>query len=446
MKISNFLFDSKLAQSGQFQINRVCGFRPAQLLIILIILISVVLILTTSMFTRLAAFIKFGDRSAINDQATTLADGGVDYVIYKLNSTGGAYSGNPTLDIYDGSVVFGQIQIALTGSGNSRTVTSTGCVPNCSSPRTKRTVKTQVTITTTDYNFPYAVHGTQTGSTNTAITLGSVTGNVYSNSKISCSAGSVTGAVAYVNTSIPPTPACGNPTTQTSTTVPADIKILNELQLWKNAAQASPQVIPPGCSFNCILSNSGTSYTTYQIGPAYIPGNLELGDYTRLALTGPVYIGGYLKITAASSFPEININSSLGACGTVIVVGGQVNLGDSISFVKGTSFTTPKGYPLIITESTNSFVANPAIKLISGSIGPTTSSYLEAIFYAPYGLITNGSLAPIIYGAVVGNKVSLSPGSTTYGSNGGQTNLQPAKFCGLGNVWTVQRGSYKISK
>jgi len=430
-----------LSDYPTIQLSNWRRMRQAQIFIILLILMFVVLILSTSLFSRLGIFIRSGDQSVINDQATILADGGVDWAIRQLNILS-SYAGttNPPLPLAN----YGEIEVTVdTGSPTLKNVTSTGYIPSKANQRAKRTVKTQVTVTTANYTFPYAVHGTQTGSTNTAVTLGGVTGNVHSKSKISCLAGSVIGAVTYVE--LPSPPACGTISTlqQTSPVIDPDPKILQDLTAWKNAAKPpNPQVLPPGCSTNCILSNSGN--TTYSIGPAYIPGNLELGNFTNLALTGPVYIGGYLKNTAFNSFPSIGINPSLGACGTVIVVGGQVNLGDSIGYVKGTSGTTPKGYPLIISETSTS----PAIKLISGdTTGLGDYSYLEAIFYAPYGLITKGSLNPSIYGAVVGNTVTFSSGSVTYRSySGSQTDLNPAKFCGLGNVWQVVRGTYKISK
>ena len=439
MKISNFFFDPKLAQSEQFQIsnNRVYGFRAGQFLIILLILISVVLILTTSMFTRLATFIKFGDRSAINDQATVLADGGVDYVIAKLNETSGSYSGNPTLTIEKDSIVFGQIEIAFTGSDSQpRMVTSTGYIPSKANPRAKRTVTVTVKRPDLQVSFPYALHGLDTGVT--AITVNSVfnavTGNVHSNTTISCAGTSpqINGTRNYVTSA--PSINCGTPVNQTSQ---QSAPILNigdgTTPGWKKAAaDGGIMDCPAGCTWNGMAS--------YPLGPKKITGNVTVGPGTYVYVTGPVWITGNLTVSGGiPSAASLSLDNSLASCGgTVIAVDGNITLtGNSTITASG----SPKKY-LILAQTTQ--VAGNGIS-VNGTSFPTQ---YEAIFYSAN---TNGQALSdisfsganlLILGTAVGKRVSVTSSARTRTG----VDLANAKFCGQSNTFEVQRGSYKISK
>src|SRR3990167_5536964 len=68
---------------------------PGQVMIIALVFLAVVLIIASSLFSRVADFIRFGSNSVQNEQAIELADAGIDYATQRLNDLAGAY---PDLD------------------------------------------------------------------------------------------------------------------------------------------------------------------------------------------------------------------------------------------------------------------------------------------------------------------------------------------------------------
>ena len=402
--------------------------KEGQIFVILLILLFVTTLLLLSMYSRIAQYIISSRGSLTADQTTALADAGVDTAINKINNPNNypGYTGETLI------LLTGQVQISISGTSSPKTVTSEGCIPNCTSPTAKRKVTAQVTITTTNYNFPYAVHGTQPGSTNTAVTLSSstVTGNVHSNSKVSCTSTTVNGIVEYLTGTTQP--SCG--TTKTpSITIDPDPKIAQDLAGWKTAAAANTQ----NCSGTYIINSSVT------IGPRKYTCNVQLEAGADVSLSGPIYIEGDFNVYNATA--NISINSSLGSCGTVIVVGGRINnINDfyiGLFRITGTTLQPVTSYPLIISEYSDA--SGNAILLKGGA--PIN---MEAIFYTPNKNFLTPGIAgaggtPLITGAVVGSTVTMNNTTITYG---GAASLQPAKFCGLNNVWTVVRGTYKISK
>ena len=387
--------------------------RSGQIFIIVLILLFVVTLLFVSLYSRLGIFIKSGWSTITNDQATGLADAGVDWAVRQLTATSGSFANGTTSLTNLGT---GVVDVTVAGSGTTRSVTSIAYVPSKTNTQAKRTATTQVTVKTTDYTFPYAVHGLQSSGTAVSLSGSTVTGDVHSNSAISCSSTTVTGNTEYFSGS---PPSCGTPQSSTNKLGP-----MTDIQNWRNAAAASTQ----SCSCSYTISSTVT------IGPKKYTCTLIIGDNANIALTGPIWITGDLIVNAPGTRPSLYIDPSLGSCGTVIVVEGKVNLGDSLINIYGTG-TSPIGYPLIVTETTLS----PAIKLTSSSSSGTS---LTGIFYASMGDITSG-VTPIVNGAVVGSTVALTGATVTYG---GTSNLQPAHFCGSSSSWIVKRGSYKISK
>src|SRR5437870_3429838 len=160
----------------KYQVSR------GQVLIIGIIFLAVVLIISASLFSRVADFLRFGSNSVIREQATHLADGGVDYVVWYLNENLG---NNPpaNAEITLGTVGTFKYTIQNKGSNtNVRTVTSTGYIPNAANPRAQRTVKVDIATDSQGVSFRYAV---QTGTGGVDMANSSIiNGNVYSNGSI----------------------------------------------------------------------------------------------------------------------------------------------------------------------------------------------------------------------------------------------------------------------
>src|SRR3989344_8425210 len=159
-----------------------------QVMIIALFFLAVVLIIASSLFSRVADFIRFGSNSVQNEQAIELADAGIDYATQRLNDLAGAYpnqlgEGTDTQILSTGEVV---IQVE-NKSQNLRTIKATGYIPNSTSPSAKRTVTTDVVIDTTGIAFNYAV---QNGDGGVLMSQSStINGTVYTNGSISKGAG-----------------------------------------------------------------------------------------------------------------------------------------------------------------------------------------------------------------------------------------------------------------
>src|SRR3989344_791806 len=102
-----------------------------QVMIIALVFLAVVLIIASSLFSRVADFIRFGSNSVEKEQATNLADAGLDYATQRLNDLAGAYpdadgEGTDTQTLSNGQVV---IQVT-SGGTNLKKITATGYIPN----------------------------------------------------------------------------------------------------------------------------------------------------------------------------------------------------------------------------------------------------------------------------------------------------------------------------
>src|SRR3972149_10977859 len=105
--------------------------RKGQVMIISLVFLAVVLIIASSLFTRVADFIRFGSNSVMKEQANDLAEAGVDYATQRLNDLAGAY---PDLDgegTDTQTLSIGQAVISVENETPSlKTITVTGYVPN----------------------------------------------------------------------------------------------------------------------------------------------------------------------------------------------------------------------------------------------------------------------------------------------------------------------------
>src|SRR3990167_11427818 len=154
--------------------------KRGQVMIIALVFLAVVLIIASSLFTRVADFIRFGSNSVMKEQATELADAGIDYATQRLNDLAGAYPDADGAGTDTQTLPTGQIVIEVVNkSQNLKTITATGYIPNQSSPRAKRTVKADVVIDSENIAFNYAVPGGTGGveMENSA----TINGTVYSN-------------------------------------------------------------------------------------------------------------------------------------------------------------------------------------------------------------------------------------------------------------------------
>src|SRR3990167_6145145 len=224
--------------------------QKGQVMIIALFFLAIVLIIASSLFSRVTDFIRFGSNSVMKGQATNLADAGLDYAIQRLNDLAGAYpdadgEGTDTQILSTGQVV---IQVE-NKSQNLRTIKATGYIPNSTSPRAKRTVKADVVIDNTGIAFNYAV---QTGDGGVLMANSStINGTVYTNGSISKGAGNgqlINGDAYAVGTIDPEIEINGTPNSSAEESV---MPIVN-YDYWRQKATEGGTE-----STNCTINSSG---------------------------------------------------------------------------------------------------------------------------------------------------------------------------------------------
>src|SRR3989344_1233623 len=131
--------------------------RSGQVMIIAIIFLAVVLILAASLFARVAGFLQFGSNSILREQATNLAEAGVDFAIWQLNLTAGSCPITECGPEKTLGTTGSFIATVADKNASIKTITSTGYVPNSTTPRAKRTIKVDVVISAQTISFRYAV-------------------------------------------------------------------------------------------------------------------------------------------------------------------------------------------------------------------------------------------------------------------------------------------------
>ena len=86
--------------------------KSGMIMIFALIIFAVVLILAASLFDLTSKFIGFFGRTVLQEQATQLAEGGVDYALQKLNDTTGTYLSQPD-STYTRTLETGQVVIKI---------------------------------------------------------------------------------------------------------------------------------------------------------------------------------------------------------------------------------------------------------------------------------------------------------------------------------------------
>ena len=386
--------------------------RPGQIMIIAIVFLAVILIISAALFTSVADFLRFGSNSILREQATHLAEAGIDYTIAKLNQTAGSYS--PPLTETPGGTTGSFIVTITNKTSNLKTISSTGFVPNSTSPRAKRTIKIDALIDSQQISFHYAV---QVGSDGVDMANSSqITGSngtkatVYSNGNISGSGSSQINGDAYaVGTIASPNPdVTGQKYPGAS---PQPLPTVDETD-WLTAADANPTPCP------CTISNDKT------IGPQKYEGDLTISNNAFVTVNGPIHVTGNFKMTQGST--TLKLNESFGSNGTGLIVEGIVDLSQGGQFQPTSA--NPKGYLLVISNLN----ANQALQI--------TQSGSTAIFYALNGGATMSQSAHV--SALVAKQLTLSQSAILEYDQG----LASAQFTsGPGAAWLVKRGTYRFT-
>ena len=444
-----------------------------QLLIISVIFLSVILVLVGALMTYVGQNARIARTSLASEQALQLADAGVDKAVWRLNNTGGTYSGETGTVL--GAGVFDVSVASLTGS--LKEITATAYAPNKITPQAVKQVKVQVSINTSVVSFNY---GVQVGAGGLNMSNNSrIIGNVYSNGVIDGDSGAVITGDAYsagpsgrifdqiqidgnaharqidsnvsvggsafgyamtnvtvggnIKTYSMSSCTVGGSawyTTKTSCTVggsqttpypgESDPAIepfpISDSQItdWKAAATAGGTI-----AGNYTLTNGAQG----ALGPKKITGNLTLSNNAKLTLTGPIWVAGNIDI---SNNAIVALAASYGNNSEVMIADGLIDVSNNAIFQKA----GPTSYILMITTYNSATVdafdvANNADALIS---------------YAPNGIVDVSNNAQLR--EVTGWRLKLANNSTvTY-----ETGLSSVVFSGgPGGSWVIVRGTWRTT-
>lgn len=382
-------------------------FKRGQILVITVIFLAVILILSTSLFTRVTAFLKFGSNSIMREQAINLAEAAIDKTVWQLNQTGGTYTGEA--DTAVGTT--GTFTVTVTDkSPGIKTITATGFVPNSAAPKEKQVIKVDTSISGETISFRYAI---QVGTGGLTMANSSqVNGTVYSNANVTGSGSATIAGDAYaVGTISSPRPIITGTKHPSS---PPSVMPTVDYQYWKDQAAAVPDNITT-CSPTCTIS-SDTS-----IGPHKYIGNLNISNNAHVTIDGPIWVTGDVNITQGGT--QVILNPSFGSEGTVFIADGKIEIEQGGSFIPTNA--DPKGYILVVTTSTSS----EAIEI--------ANSAASAIFYALDGGAQLSQSAHV--SALVAKSLSMQNTASLDYDQG----LASADFSsGPGGSWAIKKGTY----
>ncbi len=139
------------------------------------------------------------NRSYLAYQSLNLAEAGAEHAIRQLN-TNGNYAGETNTPLGNGTFT-----VTVSGTGSTRTIESTGYVPNNTTPRSTRTIRVEASLDSDNVEFFYGIQvdGGGLSMTNSS----QVNGNVFSNGNIIGSNGATITGDATVAGGLSDTPS-----------------------------------------------------------------------------------------------------------------------------------------------------------------------------------------------------------------------------------------------
>jgi len=398
-------------------------FVRGQVLIIAIVFFAVILVLVAALFTQVGSFLGFSSRGRMAEQASALADAGVERAVFKLNETAGNYYGDlAELPLGETGTFF----ITVTDKGQFlKAIVATGYVPNSTNPKAQRTIKVDAVINSANIAFHYV---TQVGAGGIDMKNSStINGTVYSNGSITGSGSSTINGDAYaVGTISTPDPFV----TGTKHACPTDCQPPSQMpsidyDKWKKAACDDDPNYPTSCLTTTVCSPTCTISSDTSIGTSKYQGNLAITNNAVVTLNGPIWITGNFSMSQGGT--TLKLNNSFGSIGTMIIVDGTVDLtqGGQLSPTNA----NPKGYILLVATNPT---ADPVMSI--------SQSGATALFYALEGNVELSQSAHVV--SLAAKKLTLSQSATLDYDTG----LAGAQFTkGPGAAWVVKKGTYKFT-
>lgn len=387
--------------------------QSGQMLLITIIFLALVLIISASLFSRVAGFLRFGVRSIYKEQAIVLAEAGIERALWQLNQTAGSYTGesNTTLG------TTGTFTVSIANKSQTlKTITATGFVPNNSTPRAKQTIKVDALITSEIISFRYAVQVGNGGISmaNSATINGTVFSNKPGTNSIEGSGQTQINGDAYaVGTISTPSPFITGIKYENQT--PTEMPTV-DYQYWKDIATAGGTTV---CSPTCSISGDNV-----EIGPRKYQGNLSISNQAKVFVKGPVYVTGDVDVRNGGT--EVNLDESFGSLSTALIIDGDVNVEQGGAF--NPTSANPKGYILVISLSN----ASDALTI--------RNSGANAVFYALEGsavLTQSATVNSLVAGSITMSQTAV----LNY-----DTGLASTQFSsGPGASWIIKKGTYRFT-
>lgn len=386
-------------------------------LILGIIVVTILIILSTSQFDRLAAMVRFGNNKVLEQQAINAAEAGLEHAIFELNQNAGNWYGTGTEQTIGTTATF--FTTITDKSPGVKSIISTGYIPNSINPRKQVAIKSLIVISGETIAFNFAVITGNGGVTMSQ--SATINGNIHSNGNITAGGGNqqtITGEAYAVGTIESP------PITVDSGVIEEFQNEENmpivDYQFWKDAASTGGTI---DCAITPLLCD--ISGGTANIGPSQYLGDLIISNQAVVTIEGPIYVTG--DVTVRNGGTQVNLSQTFGSNGTVFISDGIITVEQGGAF--NPTSATPPGYILVVTTSTNS-----AAMQIS-------NSGANAVFYALEGGTILTQTANV--NSLVANILTMDNSSSlTYASG-----LASAKFSsGPGGAYVIKKGSYQYTK
>jgi hypothetical protein len=167
--------------------------KKGQVIVIGLVFFSIMILFSGSVLVFVSTFLKSEHQNISKSQALQLAEAGIDQAIYKLNNDSN-YNGESNQALGDGTFT---TTVSVVNS-STRSVTSTGYIPNSANPQAVRVIKATMSIDNSVIAFNY---GVQAGNGGFVMNGGStINGNIYSNGNIAATNGvHITGSATAAN-------------------------------------------------------------------------------------------------------------------------------------------------------------------------------------------------------------------------------------------------------
>lgn len=391
-----------MKQKVNLETNKHRGF----VLALALMIVTVAAILSIGLISISTIEYNYSNSSYKKNQSLNLAEAGVEKAIRELNLDLNYQGTQGTPILLD----TGEVEVTVSGTGQSRNVEAVGYIPNKANWKQKKTVKMTLLVSSEHISFNYAVQVGNEGITMYSNSI--INGNTYSNGNIVGYANSRINGDAYaagtISSSRPIVTGTKYPNSPTSEMPTLDYTF------WRTAAADG------GTQNGNYELNGNCPASKPTVGPQKIIGDFKMNSNTCLIVTGPIYITGNFEM---NSNAKLYLDEEFGSTGTVIIVDGTIKL-NSNSIIYTTS-DSPKGYILLASTNTT----DSAVEL--------NSNASQGIIYALNGGVQFNSNAKVV--SVVAKHLILNSNATLDYDIG----LANADFSGgPGGGWTIQKGTW----